>query len=126
MKKLFLLLVLFSVLSVTAQAPAPVTPAPPSQENTSQVNMDELWHNAAEGAMVGTASYLAFLYLTKEDVWLSAGLSVLFTAAYSILDSPDDLNAQLGHIGAATIINVGVSIPLFNSRKPYRVLKRNR
>lgn len=124
MKKLFCFLAFFCLLSVHAQE-VPATPETPSG-TFSKLDGSELAHNAAEGALVGGASYLAFMYLTKEDVWLSAGLSVLFTAAYSILDSPDDINAQLGQIGAATIINVGVSIPLFNSRKPYRVLKRNR
>lgn len=114
MKKLFLILVLLFAFQTHAQ------------ESDIQLNKNDLLHNAAEGALVGGASYLGFMYLTKEDVWLSAGLSVLFTSLYSILDSPDDPNAQLGHIGAATLINVGVSIPLFNSRKPYRVLKRNR
>lgn len=115
MKKLFLILIL--LLSVQANA---------QDAPDIKLNKNDLLHNAAEGALVGGASYLGFMYLTKEDVWLSAGLSVLFTSLYSILDSPDDPNAQLGHIGAATILNVGVSIPLFNSRKPYRVIKRGK
>lgn len=136
MRQLFPLLFLFFMISFTAPAQennfqvtgiqALSYTSTPAEDHRYDVTLNsKIIRNAAfRGTLLQLSSYGAFMWLTNENVWLSYGLSVLTVAGYSLVDDPNNWNAHLGHIGAAAVMGVSISIPL-NLKKqnlPYRIL----
>lgn len=136
MKKLFLLLLLCFSFAPEIHAQELTVPltygqqinysSTPAHDPQYDVTLNSrIFRNAAfRGALLQATSYGAFMWLTDENVWLSAGLSVLTVATYSILDDPNNWDAHLGHVGTATLLSVGISIPLADKKKrmPWRIL----
>lgn len=88
------------------------------------LNTKVIRNAALRGALLQATSYGAFMWLTDENVWLSAGLSVATVMLYSIVDDPNNWDAHIGHVGSAAILSISISIPLKHkkSKMPWRIL----
>lgn len=122
MKNLLLIIILFTGLNAFSQS----LPHDYSSKYDFTLNSKELQNHALQGAFINASSYGAFMWLTNEKHWLSSGLSLLTTFAFSLIDEPKNWNAHLTRVGSGVIVQAGFTIALFPKTKnyPYRIIQR--